>query len=268
MMKPLIRPRRSPGALPRAPWTADAMGLGDLKLDDMIVVALVGCLAATTLTMTVLTFRLPNKGAVLKEQGFQVAHGDFCDTLYVSHVRPFRFAIAKYDGTFSCPWPGTNTALRAALSLGGLAATAGEAWFVYREELPTVHALSWAFGLLGAGFLSAATLDADALSAGNALCRDGFKVDSEGDAYHLLTGFNKDDLTCEPAPFAWLVIGDFFCVSLFLAAWYLFYKYSDDDGGRHRTALQDPFLASQMEATYDSSLPNVDADELAGAGMT
>ena len=82
------------------------MGLGDLKLDDMIVVALVGCLAATTLTMTVLTFRLPNKGAVLKEQGFQVAHGDFCDTLYVSHVRPFRFAIAKYDGTFSCPWPG------------------------------------------------------------------------------------------------------------------------------------------------------------------
>jgi hypothetical protein len=61
------------------------MGLGDLKLDDMIVVALVGCLAATTLTMTVLTFRLPNKGAVLKEQGFQVAHGDFCDTLYVSH---------------------------------------------------------------------------------------------------------------------------------------------------------------------------------------
>jgi hypothetical protein len=103
------------------------MGLGDLKLDDMIVVALVGCLAATTLTMTVLTFRLPNKGAVLKEQGFQVAHGDFCDTLYVSHVRPFRFAIAKYDGTFSCPWPGTNTALRAALALGGLAATAGEA---------------------------------------------------------------------------------------------------------------------------------------------
>ena len=42
--------------LPRAPWTADAMGLGDLKLDDMIVVALVGCLAATTLTMTVLVF--------------------------------------------------------------------------------------------------------------------------------------------------------------------------------------------------------------------
>ena len=49
----------------RAPWTADAMGLGDLKLDDMIVVALVGCLAATTLTMTVLTFRLPNKGLSL-----------------------------------------------------------------------------------------------------------------------------------------------------------------------------------------------------------
>ena len=173
MMNPLVRLySASPGAHSRAPWTADAMGLGDLKLDDMIVVALVGCLAATTLTMTVLTFRLPNKGAVLKEQGFQVAHGDFCDTLYVSHVRPFRFAIAKYDGTFSCPWPGTNTALRAALSLGGLAATAGEAWFVYKEELPTVHALSWAFGLLGAGFLSAATLDADALSAGNALCRD------------------------------------------------------------------------------------------------
>ena len=136
-----------------------------------------------------------------------------------------------------------------------------------------VNGASWAFGVLGACWLSVATLDADALAAGNALCRDGFKVDSEGDAYHLLTGFNKADLTCLPAPFVWLTLLDFSCVAVFLGAWYLFYKYSDDDGASaKRSVLTDPFFASQMEATYDSSRPNVDAPyddaQLAGAGMT
>ena len=153
-----------------------------MKIDDMIVVGLAGALLVMTVLMASLSLHLPYSGSRLSEQKFKVANSDWCDTLYVEHVRPFRFSIAKYDGTFSCPWPATNTALRTSLAFGGQLVTAAAAWAAYREEFVVLKRLSWVFGVAGAAWLSAATLDANAVRIGNALCLGGFKVDSDGDS--------------------------------------------------------------------------------------
>ena len=100
------------------------------------------------------------------------------------------------------------------------------------------------------------------LRTGNDLCQSGFKVESDGDFYHLLTGFNKKELSCLPSPYVWLTFSDFFCVGLFTSAWYLWYKYSDEDAASKKSsspngALSDPFLASI--GGYDSGLANTDS---------
>ena len=241
------------------------MGFRDWNLDDMIVAGLVGVLVVAGLLTTVLTFHTPSFGSVLKQQSFQVAHSDFCDTLYIEHVRPFRFTMSKHSGTFSCGWPSTNTAFRTTLSLFGFLLTGGAAVLAYKEENAALRKVSAIFGLCGACWLSVATLDANALSVGNALCLGGFKVDSDGDSYHLLTGFNKSDLTCAPGPYVWMTLLDFVCVGLFSGAWYLWYVYAGEprkSGAGGESILQDPFLASQG---YASSSPNADEGDLGSA---
>jgi len=166
-----------------------------MRLDDMIVVGLILSLAGLSLAMAILSLHTPYHGSVLSEQRFKVANSDWCDTLYIEHVRPFRFTMSKHSGTFSCGWPSTNTAFRTTLSLFGFLLTGGAAVLAYKEENAALRKVSAIFGLCGACWLSVATLDANALSVGNALCLGGFKVDSDGDSYHLLTGFNKSDLS-------------------------------------------------------------------------
>ncbi|KAJ8601777.1 hypothetical protein CTAYLR_006834 [Chrysophaeum taylorii] len=222
---------------------------------DRIIVA--GCAAATLVastTMLAFTFRKPFYGDSLESHGETAAKSGFCDELYIEHTRPWRFT-AKH-GPYSCPWPAENTAFRATLGSVGILLTALAAYLVKADEVAWLRRVSVIYAIYAACWLSCATLDADAVRRGNALCESDFKVTADGNAHRLLEVLGKID--CQPAPFVWLTIGDFLNVLLFATvgyAWRVYAVVSIKHLQTTNAALQDPFLAATMSGAIDRQTP-------------
>ena len=199
--------------------------------------AMVSTLGLSILCL-IMSFHAPQYGAVLADD---VGDDDFCDDLYISHVRPFRFALDN-EGPFSCPWPTENTVFRGVLAVLGIGLVVVGWYNYYKEHLTRLWYLSYFFALAAAFWLSVATLDADSLRRGNALCEDKFKVSAAGQKYNILS--SSAPLECQPGPFIWLVLLDFTAVVIFAGASYVWHRFSQDTTSKHLNALSDPFLTA------------------------
>mmetsp|Transcript_8120 Transcript_8120/g.26649 ORF Transcript_8120/g.26649 Transcript_8120/m.26649 type:complete len:271 (+) Transcript_8120:72-884(+) len=224
-------------------------------LDQVILgVALVSSFGLS-LVILVMTFSVPHYGDVTKDdKGYRIASDEYCEELYVTKVRPFRF-LYDSKGPFSCPWPQENTVMRGILAIAALGTCATASYAVYKGQLVKLWYVAFFAAFSSAFWLAVGVLDADGLRSGDSLCKGDFKVartSGSDDDFDLLPGTDDDDkgtkkkIECLPGPFAWLAFFDFLAVIAFAGAGFVWHRFSKEPDKKHTpfTALSDPFLSA------------------------